>query len=157
MMKKNFRTYATTLIVLASGALVSCSPGPSTPEGLLRMYVNDITTKSVGKDYYLKYTAGELKSSVEEMDEEEIKKSSYMENVKRAKVEVLNKNCQEAKCVLTYTVSYDTVEGDKATFSSETKKLAEFVKQEDEWKISSVTNLKTFIEAKEPISPLEEN
>lgn len=144
-----------TLIALVAAFFYGCSPGPSTPEGLLRMYVNDVTTKQVDKDYYLKYTAGELRESVEELDEEELSARSYLENVKKAQVEVLNKNCQEAKCVLTYVVSYDTYEKGKATFSAETKKLAEFLKVDDEWKISNVTNLKSFFEAKEPIEPMK--
>ncbi len=135
--------------------LAACSPSPKTPEGLLRMYVHDVTTKKVGKDYYLKYTAGDLLSDVEAIDEDELEKRSYLDNVSNTKVDIINENCREKKCVLTYVVKYETKDGKKSTFAAETKKLAEFVKEDEEWKISSVTNLKTFFEAKEPISPME--
>lgn len=149
------------IIALVAGIFWACTPNPSTPEGLLRMYINDVTTKKVDKDYYLRWTTGNLLESVEAMDDEELTSRSYLENVRKTKVKVLNQNCQEEKCVLTYVVSYDTAEkseneSEKVAFSSETKKLAEFHREGDEWKIASVTNLKTFIEAKEPISPLED-
>lgn len=141
---------ATVLFVLGA-----CSPSPKTPEGLLRMYVHDVTTKKLGKDYYLKHTAGELRSDVEALAEEELERRSYLANVSNTKVDIINENCRDQKCVLTYVVKYETKKGEKSTFEAETKKLAEFVKVDDEWKIASVTNLKTFFEAKEPISPME--
>lgn len=142
--------------IFAVFLLWGCSPSPSTPEGLLKMYVRDVTTKKLGKDYYLKHTAGDLKESVENMEEEELAERSHLKNVKNAKVDVLNKNCQGNKCALTYTVDYEAYKGNNQTFSAETKKLAELIKVEDEWKISNVTNLKTYYEAKEPIEPMKE-
>lgn len=150
-MIKNY-CVAAVLLVLAS-----CSPSPETPEGLLKMYVNDVTTKKVDKDYYLKYTTDELKESVEDLTEEEVANRSFSQNVKRAKVNILNKNCQNGSCVLTYVVSYDTVERDKTKFATETKKLAEIRKEEGVWKIANITHLKTFHDSREPINALEEN
>lgn len=143
------------LLAVFTFSLIGCSPSPKTPEGLLRMYVHDVTTKKVGKDYYLKYTAGELRSDVEALAEDELEKRSYLDNVINTKVDIINENCRVETCVLTYVVKYETKSGEKSTFAAETKKLAEFIKEDKEWKIASVTNLKTFFEAKEPISPME--
>jgi hypothetical protein len=121
------------------------------------MYVNDITNKKVDKEYYRKFTTGELLESAEKVGEVEYEENSRAHKVKKAHVKILNKNCQEMKCVLTYVVSYESGENGKMNFATETKKLAEFVKEEDHWKISSVTNIKTFHEALESINPMEEN
>ena len=147
------KTLFFTAIILFAG----CAPSPENPEGLLRMYINDVTTKKVDKDYYLKYTTGELLDSAQDLEEEELAKRNFMEKVKKVTVDVLNKNCQEESCVLTYVVSYDTQkEGEeKASFSTETKKLAEFRKEEGKWKIAKVTSLKTFHDSLEPIDALE--
>lgn len=135
---------------------MACTPSPKTPEGLLRLYISDVTTKELDKDYYLERTAGTLREQVESMNEDELAKSSYLKNVSKVKVDILSKNCQGEKCAITYVVSYDSKKGDKVASSSETKKIAELLKEEGKWKISSVTNLKTFIESNEPIEPLTE-
>ncbi|MEX1099337.1 MAG: hypothetical protein WEB87_02855 [Bacteriovoracaceae bacterium] len=145
------------IVYFALLVFYGCSPSPETPEGLLRMYVNDVATKKVGKDYYLKYTAGALRESAEAAEEEALSQRNFLDKVSKVKVDVLNKNCQEKSCVLTYIVSYKTIEKDKEKFSTETKKLAEFVKEEGDWKISNVTNLKTHHESLEAINALEEN
>lgn len=151
-MKNAMNSFIGIMVLLAT----SCSPSPSTPEGLLKMFVNDVTTKKVGKDYYLKYTAGELRESLDELSEEEVAQRSFLENVKSAKVDILNKNCQKEKCALTYVVKYDMYSEQKKAFEAETKKLAEIAKIDNKWKITGVTNLKTFYESLDPIEPTNE-
>lgn len=134
----------------------SCDKGAKTPEGLLRMYVNDLTSStSVGKEYFEKYTTGKLWESVVDLEEEDFKKFISMSKVKNAKIEISNKNCIAEKCTLTYIVKYDTVEDSKKTFKSEVKKVAMLVKSGETWKISEVSNLKTYIESSVPINALE--
>ena len=145
------------LMLIATLAVVACSPSPKTPEGLLKMFVKDVSTKELSKDYYLKYTTGKLKEEIESMDEEELSQRKVFETIKGAKTKILTQNCQQDSCTITYVVTYNNVKDDKTTFSTETKKIAQFSKEEDGWKISEVTHLKTFHESAEPINALEEN
>ena len=134
---------------------ISCDKGAKTPEGLLKMYVNDLTSNaSISKDYFEKYTTGKLWESVVDLDEESFKKFISMSKVKNAKVQVSNKNCVASQCTLSYIVKYDTVEESKKTFKSEVKKVAILVQEGEFWKISEVSNIKTFIEASVPINAL---
>jgi hypothetical protein len=136
---------------------VSCDKGAKTPEGLLKMYVNDLTgSSSISKDYFEKYTTGKLWNSVVDLDEEDFKKFISMGKVKNAKVQVSNKNCVAQQCTLSYIVKYDTMENSKKTFKSEVKKVAILVKEGEIWKISEVSNIKTYIEASVPIDALNE-
>lgn len=145
------------LMLVTTLAFVACSPSPKTPEGLLKMFVKDVSTKELSKDYFLKYTTGKLKEDIEALDEDEIGKRKVFQAIKGAKTKILTQNCQQNTCSITYVVTYDNVEGDKTTFQTETKKIAQFKKDEDGWKISEVTHLKTFHESTEPINALEEN
>jgi SepF-like predicted cell division protein (DUF552 family) len=45
------------------------------------------------------------------------------------------------------------VDNDKATFTSEVKKIAEIVNENGNWLIADVSNIKTYHEALEPINP----
>lgn len=133
--------------------LVSCSYSPDSPEGLVKMFVKDTSSKSLGRDYYEKYTTGELLEAADELTDEDLE-NSKMANVKKAKTNILSKKCEsDEKCVVTFIVEYDYQFKDKGlkSYENEVKKIAEIVKVEGNWKLSNVTNLKTFISAQDPI------
>ncbi|MBC75788.1 MAG: hypothetical protein CME64_07215 [Halobacteriovoraceae bacterium] len=144
--------FFTFCLIVLFGA---CSPSPKTPDGLLKMVIKDVATKELSKDYFLKHTSGELKSSIEAMDDEELKRSDLLKSISGTKTKILNETCQENSCSITYVVSYKSSK--ESSFSTETKKIAQLEKVEDKWKISKITHLKTFHEANEPINALEEN
>jgi hypothetical protein len=131
--------------------IFGCSDGAKSPEGLLKMYAKDISTQNVDKDYYLKYTTGRLRESVEQMSDKDIKTLSRASQLTGVKVNILKKNCQEKKCSLTYIISYNSKTSDNVTFSTEVKKVAELEKIDGDWKIASVLNMKTHHESKKPI------
>jgi hypothetical protein len=139
-------------LVLISTLFVSCFGGQDTPEGALRDYVTKISKSKVDRDFYLDRTAGKLKTAIENMDEEEFEDFNKLPNVKNAKVKVLSKTCDNDTCTLTYLVSYNIYENNKNAFETEVKKIAEMEKEGDEWKITDVSNLKTYIEAKDSIN-----
>ena len=137
--------------------LLSCDKGAKTPEGLLKMYVRDLTSgRTIKLSYFEKYTTGKLWESVENLEEDEFKKFISMGKVKNAKVQISNKNCIADQCTLSYIVKYDTVEDSKKTFQSEVKKVAVIQKDGEIWKISEVSNIKTYIESNIPINALTE-
>jgi len=136
-------------------AITGCFGGPDSPEGLLKMYVNDVSNKKLDRDYYNKYTTGKLQSVIESMSDEDLEKYSDKSSIKNPKVKILKKSCEDSKCILTYIVSYETYTNDAKSFISEVKKLAEVLKDDGNWKIADVTNMKTYHESLEPINALE--
>lgn len=145
MSSKN--TIMLTILVI----LLSCTKSANTPEGLLKMYVNDITSSKVDKDYYLKYTTGRLKESISSMSDEEIESLSKASKLSKVRVEIVKSLCQEVKCSITYIISYKSETSDSVTFSTEVKKIAQLVKEEEQWKIESVVNSKTYHESEKAI------
>ena len=140
--------------------LTACSYSPKSPEGLIKMFVKDTSSKNVDREYYEKFTTGEILEAADTLTDEELENNSKMGNVKKAETKIVMKKCEsEQKCVVTYIVeyTYQSSSEDKASFKNEVKKIAEVEKVDGSWKIASVTNLKTYIEANEPIDALKED
>jgi predicted membrane-bound dolichyl-phosphate-mannose-protein mannosyltransferase len=136
---------------------ISCEESAKSPEGLIKMYVKDVTTKSLSRDYFEKYTTGKLLDSINSLSDDEFKKFVDLKKIKNAYADISTKNCSESKCTITYVVKYDVVKEEEKEFSSEVKKIASLVKYEEIWKIEEVSNVKTYIEAKKPIDAMSEN
>ena len=134
---------------------ISCTKGPSTPEGLIEMYISDLMTKDVDKDYFEKYTGGKLWESVADLSEEDFKKFINIKKVKNPKIEISNKSCRDNSCTLTYIIKYDLLGENDKSFKSEVKKIAILKEIEKNWKIFEVTNVKTFVDSKTPIEVMK--
>lgn len=132
-------------------AVIACDKGPKTPEGMLKMYVNDLTSKQVDKEYFEKYTSGDLLEKVKSLSDDEFKDFVKIGKLKNARIDISNKVCSGDKCNLTYIIKYDLVEAGAQQFKTEVKKVAVLEKSEDIWKISEVTNVKTYIEGSSAI------
>lgn len=144
--------------VLVFFMIWSCTKGPTTPEGLLQMYVVDITTKGLDKNYYEKYTGGKLWDSILNLSEEEFAQLKPLTKVKNPKISISNKNCPtELECTLTYIVKYDYNGLDESKYKSEVKKVAIMKQIDGEWKIFDVSNIKTYLNSKTPLEVLEVN
>lgn len=154
--------------------LLSCSKEASSPEDLLKQFVNDMTSKKLDKEYFEKHTTGKMLEKVadfeaelkkinesipkEERDEKELKVEnvSPLTFVKKPKLEILRKNCQDNRCSLTFIIKFTQKmhEADKensADYTTEVKKLAVVVKEDEHWKLADITNIKTFLETNKPI------
>lgn len=142
-------------VILLTLFVISCDQGAKTPEGLIKMYIQDLTQKKVDRTYFEKYTTGKLLETVTSLDDEEFKKFVGVEKLANPRIDISNKNCAADSCTLTYIIKYDIVENNSKEFSSEVKKVATLIKDEDIWKISEVTNVKTFIEGSNPIEVLK--
>lgn len=138
--------------------LVSCSYSPESPEGLIKMFVKDTSTKQIGRDYYEKYTTGDLLEAANSLSDENLE-NTKMSNVKKAETKIINSKCEGDKCIVTFIVDYTYQFKDEKinSYKNEVKKIAEVQKEDGDWKISSVTNLKTYIEAEEPINTAPKN
>ena len=131
----------------------SCLKENLSPESTLQSFIESRMGNVVTRDFILEQVTGKMKQSLENISEEEFTKFSDLRNVKKDSFKVLSKSCQAKTCYLTYSVSYQTVDNDKASFSSEVKKIAEIVNENGKWLIADVSNIKTYHEALEPINP----
>lgn len=133
----------------------ACLTDTNSPEGSLKSFVEARMGQVVTREFILERVTGKLQQVVENISDEEFEKFADLRNVRRDSFKVLSKSCQEKRCFMTYSLTYVTKEGNKSTFNSEVKKIAEVVNQEGKWLIADVSNVKTYHEALEPISPLE--
>lgn len=137
-------------------AFVACDKGAKTPEGLIKMYVKDMTTKKLDKAYFEENTTGKLWDSIKDLEETEFEKFISSEKIKNAKVSIKSKSCQSDECSVTYIVKYDVFVNGKKSFETEVKKIASTKQIGDKWKMADVSNVKTYMESTEPINALEE-
>lgn len=134
----------------------SCTNGAETPEGLIEMFVKDVSTKKIDRDYYQKFTTGKFLEVVESLSDEDLEKNERMAGVDDVSVKIISKSCQDDKCVLTYIVKYNTNSKEDKSFASEVKKVAEVVKSGEDWKLSDLRNMKTYHESEEAINPMQD-
>ncbi len=135
--------------------LCSCMEENLTPESALKDFIESRLGSVVTRQYVLDRVTGTMKQSLENITEDEFGKFADLRNIRKDSFKILSKSCQEKKCFITYSIGYKTREGDKTTFTTEVKKIAELVLIENKWLIADVSNIKTYHEATEAISPLE--
>ena len=135
--------------------MASCMKNDLSPEAALKDFVDSRIGNVVSRDFVLEKVTGKMLQSFENMSDLDFEKFADMKNIKSESFKILSKSCQSSKCFITYSISYLTKTDDKATFSSEVKKIAELVQVDNKWLIADVGNIKTYHESLEPINPLE--
>lgn len=130
----------------------SCTKKQVSAEDVLSGYIQYRFKSSQSKTELLSKTTGELYQKIVDMDEDTFKKFSTNENKRMRKYRVDLSRCSNETCFITYTLSYD--EGDKKgrKFETEIKKIAELQLEDGAWKIADVSNIKTYIDSKRPLS-----
>lgn len=140
------------LICLFLVLFASCQSKQESPEAVLEKYVEGRFSESGSKDDLLKLTSGALYAQINEMSPDEFAKFVGLNGIKRGKFKVLNKKCKEDKCFITYFLSYRDSSDKPAEFAEvEVKKIAEIELEDKRWKISDISNLKTFINSQGPL------
>ena len=138
------------LFVLLFVLSFSCTK-KSTPEKTLQDYVDYRFQSSQERDDLLEMTTGSLYERISDMEEEELKKFLTGGMLKKRRLKILLKNCQDTQCFLTYILTYSQGAGNPKDFGVEVKKIAQINKVGESWKISDVSNVKTYIEAKKDL------
>lgn len=136
--------------ILVSLVFISCSQRASNPEGILREFVEMRFSSNQNMSKMISYTTGDFRESLEKMTEEDIK-AFVNHGLKNKNLEISHSKCTESTCSITYILSFDEYDENTLQNRSELKKIAKLVLQPDGWKISDVTNIKTFHDLKEPI------
>jgi len=133
--------------------LTACVQDNLSPESALQTFVEARIGNVVTRDYVLSRVTGKMRHSLENITDEEFNKFADLRDVKRNSFKILTKSCDEKKCFITYSISYQTKQEDVTAFTSEVKKIAEIVNENGKWLISDVSNVKTYHESLESINP----
>jgi hypothetical protein len=143
------------LISLLSLFLIySCFDDNLSPEAALKNFTEARIGNVVTRQFIVERVTGKMKVSFETMDEETFKKFADLRHVKKGSFKIVSKSCQDKKCFLTYQIAYNST-NETGKYESEVKKIAELNLVEGRWLIADVSNIKTYIEAQDPINPLE--
>jgi hypothetical protein len=135
------------LLVLLTG----CFESGNSPESAIKEFISLRLEKTVGRGEVLEKLTGKMKISIESMDDGDYEKFADLRQYKRESFRIISKSCQEKKCYVTYALGYRTAPDNKATWTSEVKKIAELQWVEGKWLIADVSNIKTYHESVEAI------
>lgn len=144
----------TSLFFLAI-ILTGCFKTDDSPEAFIEDYAQKAAAGDIDQDDYEDYLKGDLLAEIESLEEKDFEDYSKSMQVKNLRVEILNKNCEEASCTLTYLTKYSTDASDGSTFDTEVRKIAQ-VEQSDGWKLVGIKNVKTYHETNDALNPLQE-
>lgn len=151
------------LLLAATIFLFSCtkSPNPGTPQRTLADYVAlSFSIKSfTEKEKLEKLSSGAVHESLEKMNEEQFKEQFASSDRTFVALKIKDeRKLGEDRYSITYEITYrsnaapqsgsDPVAADGFQGTVTNKKHAVFTKKDDQWLISEVQNLKTFIESK---------
>jgi len=131
-------------------AFASCTK-KSTPEKVLNDFVNYRFNTSQSKDELLEMTTGELYERINSMEGKDLEEFLNVKDLKKRKLKVLLKNCEENECFLTYVLRYGQGAANPKDFGIEVKKIAKVEREGQTWKVAEVSNVKTYIEAKKEL------
>jgi len=131
--------------------LSSCQKDQS-PEGYLKRFIDYRFSDGQKHEELLEMTSGELRNSLVNMDAEELKTFlTATANNQQRKFKMLHKNCSGGECFITYVLNTNHFSDKTKTFEVETKKTAKLVMENENWLISEVDTMKTYIEGKKEI------
>ena len=128
----------------------------SDPELVLREYIESRFDGSLGQSRLLGMTTGDLRDELELMSEDEIKHYLAMDAYQLRRMRIDRKTCSEQECFITYTIRFDQYRLDNLddkVFEAEVRKIAKINLDSGAWKISDVSDVKTFYRANEAIEP----
>ncbi len=135
------------LLILLSFIFACTKQDLSTPEGAVKSYI-DARFSSASKDKLLDLTVGQLNEDISLLEGDELDKFQSLEGYDGKGFEVTHRNCSGSNCFITFILGFTKKDSKTVTSSSKVKKIANLEKLGNEWKVSGVTNVKTFHEMK---------
>ncbi len=118
-----------------------------TPEGTLENFVRLRFSGESNRPKLLNYLSGALHDHITRMSDEDFERFTDSSKIKESRFTIDLKKCEEDKCYITYTISYTLRESKTVSHGAEVKKIAELLKTEEIWRINSISNVKSYIEA----------
>lgn len=130
-----------------------CQKKDSGPQDVIASYVKYLfQNDSIDKEEVEKYLHGDLLISYKSLTEKQVNELALKSKLKLRKIRFTTAECEEkTSCLIQYVISYLYLKGETKGTIADVKKEAVIDYISGTWKISSVKNLKTFYEMKEPI------
>lgn len=138
------------LFIVVALLVTSCFKEKGAEE-TLSAFVKERFEGALDRNEMADYLSGQMQESILAMEEEEFEKFSDLSKLKKKRFEITHSNCSEAKCFITYIVSYDQHGDSSKEYRVDNKKIAEMMKEENSWKIENVTNVKTYIDSEKAL------
>lgn len=138
-----------SLFIILSLALVACNK-ESTPESSLESLIS-MRFNGGDRGDILKVVTGKLQQQIEGMSDENLSLFLETEGLKKRRLKVTLKNCEQSRCFITYILKYKDSRPTGSEFDVEVKKIAEVELVGETWLVSDISNLKTYIESKKEI------
>ena len=130
---------------------LSCTGRDTGPEGTLREYISYRFSKNQNKTKLLKKTTGELYQDLNSLSEEVLNALVDVRKYRRGSLKINLKKCSENLCHITYTLKIIKKKDGRPDFEIEVKKIARLEREEEEWKISKISELKSYFETEKTI------
>lgn len=134
---------------------VGCLKENQTPEASLKEFINGRVGQIVDRSFIESRVTGKMLATFKTMSDQEFKSFADLKNIKKESIKITGKSCLDQRCLITYSLAYQTLQDGKAQFNSQVEKVAELVRIENQWLISSVNNVVTSHEGLEPINPFQ--
>ena len=129
----------------------ACAKKDIGPEDTLRDYIRYRFSKNQDKETLLKKTTGELYEDLNALDEKTLNALVNVETYRRGSLRINLKKCKPTRCYITYTLAITKRKDGKKDFEIEVKKIAQIEREGEVWKISKITELKSYFGAEKPI------
>jgi len=130
--------------------LVSCL-NEKTAVNTLKTYIEKRFNTRITKIEVSTYLTGDLLENVNKLTEKEFQNYAELNKHKLIDLEILSEECSEIECVITYDLLYHINDDKVGTPKAGVKKIAYILKENDDWKISRIENLKTSFEFLDPL------
>ena len=138
--------------IYISFSLSSCFVRKEKPEDVLRNFIGQQFSGNISKNYLLKKTMGDLYKEYNEISDDTFRKIYIDTKYKKRKFKIHFKRCNKNKCYITYSINYTIIKSRAGEAEVEVKKIATLMKVgESLWKISNITNIKTYLEPEQII------
>jgi len=131
---------------------ISCNKTQQGPAETLTSFIEYRFSNNQTKEGLLVYMTSKASEEIQAMSEGDLVDLFKVEKYRKRNFKIVTEKCTEDKCFMTYILEYDVLTETKTRdFSSEVKKIAELQKINEQWKVSNIENVKTFVESIKPI------
>jgi hypothetical protein len=140
------------ILTMTLGLAFACKKDLS-PEESLRRYIDYSVSDKSTRDGFIERSTGSMKERLEAMEDQEFEEfAKEMSHVQKKRVRFNHTSCQDDKCFITYTLSYDGKSEGVSVYGIEVRKIAELVQADESWLLANISNVKSYYEAASEIT-----
>lgn len=144
---------------IALGLLISILLGgcfsSDGPETVLQKFLYSRFRSETSIETLKSYSTGEVLEHINGLEGDSKDLKNYLNIAEKRKLKlrtykIISKNCEQTQCFLTYNIKFYEGEGAKRT-TVEVRNTAQLDLVEETWKVSKISQGKTFIDSREPL------